>query len=84
MIRNFRNDGAEQRRKRIAQIAQFIQAALFQNKEAGWIPLNKNVCQIMIDTGLKRSTVMEIIQLLSDTGRFELDLKNDRINRCSV
>jgi hypothetical protein len=76
-----RRDGAEARKERIAQIAKSIQAALFQNKEAGWISLSKIVSQIMIETGLTRNKVMEYLQLLSDAGQFVLDESNDKIRR---
>ena len=79
-----RRDGAEARKERIAQIARSIQAALFQNKETRWIPLSKTVSLIMIDTGLRKDTVMEYIQLLSDAEQFSLDKSKDKISRVNV
>jgi len=79
-----RRDGAEARKERIGKIAQKIQAALFQNKEAGSITLSKTVSEIMIETGLTRNKVMEYLQVLNDNGQFELDEKNDRINKVRV
>jgi hypothetical protein len=79
-----RMDGAEARKERIGHIAKAIQAALFQNKEAGWISLQKTVSKIMIDTGLTKNKVMEYLELLTAAAQFELDEKNDRITRVSV
>lgn len=79
-----RRDGAEVRKERIAEIARFVQASLFEAKEVGWIPLSKTVTKIMIRMGLTRNKVMEILGLLADDGQFELDEKNDRINRVTV
>lgn len=79
-----RMDGAEARKERIAQIAKAIQAALFQNKEKGWIPLPETVSQIMIDTGLTQNKVLEYLHLLNATGQFEIDEKEARIKRPTV
>jgi hypothetical protein len=79
-----RRDGAETRKDRIAQIAQSVHAALYQNKEAGWISLSQIVAKTMIDTGLTKSKVLEYLQLLNDAGQFELSAVNDRIDRKRV
>ncbi|MGD0449915.1 MAG: hypothetical protein ABSA79_02525 [Candidatus Bathyarchaeia archaeon] len=79
-----RKDGAEARKDRISQIAQTIQACLFQNKETGEVPLRKVLARIMIDTGLTKDKVLEYLQLLNDAGQFELDEKNEKIARVRV
>lgn len=76
-----RADGAETRRQRIAEIARTIHAALYESKEADWIPLARTVTRIMIRTGLNKNTVMGILKLLNDDDQFELDERNDRINK---
>jgi hypothetical protein len=74
-------DGAELRRRRLEEFAQLTQAALFQAKEIGSIPLNSHVCRLMLKSGLTRGRVIEMLQLLNGCGMFELDLVNDKITR---
>jgi len=79
-----RKDGAEARKERIAVIAQAIQASLFQNKEAGFIPLKKTVAKLMLETGLTKEKIMEYLSLLQETDQFELDAEKDQIRRVIV
>jgi len=79
-----RKDGAEARKERFGQIAQMVQACLFQNKETGEISLRKTLAKIMIDTGLTKDKVLEYLQLLNDAGQFELDEKNEKITKVQV
>ena len=79
-----RRDGAEARKERINIIAQSIQAVLFQNKEAGFIPLKKTVAKLMYETGLTREKITEYLQLLQETDQFEMDIEKDQIRKIDV
>jgi hypothetical protein len=79
-----RMDGAETRKERIAQITRMIQARLYENKDAGFIPLKKTVAQIMIETGLTKNKVMEYLQLQNEAGQFEIKEAEDKISRPPV
>ena len=76
-----RNDGAETRKARIELVARVVTSLLYQNKDAGWIPLKSTVVKIMVQTGLTRFKVMEYLQLKDDEGIFELNETEDRIKR---
>ena len=76
-----RRDGAETRKERLQQIAKFVQASLFQNKESGEIPLSKTVAKLMLATGLTEPKVLEYLGLLQKADEFELDAQNDKIKR---
>lgn len=78
-----RRDGAETKKERIAQIARFVQAQLYQQKELGWISLKKTVSKIEIETGLTEEKVRNYLSLLADDDRFEIDNENDKIKRRS-
>jgi hypothetical protein len=78
-----RQDGAETRKERIHLINQGIHAALYAKKEEGWIPLSKTVATLMIDTGLTKRKVMEILMLLNEAGNFELNETEDKISRAT-
>jgi hypothetical protein len=79
-----RRDGAEARKERIAAIARSIQAALFQNKEGGNIPLKRTTALLMLETGLTKEKVMEYLSLLQEAGQFEIDAERDQIGRVAV
>lgn len=79
-----RMDGAEARKERIAQIKRMIQARLNENKNVGYIQLKRTVAEIMIDTGLTKIKVMEYLQLLNDSGEFEINEAEDKITRPPV
>ena len=79
-----RMDGAETRKARIAEVARIVMSLLFQNKEAGWIPLKRTVAKIEVETGLTRPKVMEYLQLKNDEGVFELNEAEDRIKHVSM
>jgi hypothetical protein len=79
-----RMDGAEARKERIAQIKRMIQARLNENKNVGYIQLKRTVAEIMVDTGLTRTKVMEYLQLLNDSGEFEINEAEDKITRPPV
>ncbi len=82
-----RNDGAETRKARIAEVAKIVNSLLQQAKEkvkADNIPLRRTVAKIMVDTGLTKPKVMEYLQLKNDEGVFEIDETADKISRVSV
>jgi len=74
-----RNDGAAARKKRLEKIAQAIHAALYNNKELGYIPLKKTVALQMLDTGLTKAKIIEYLSLLEVNGQFEMDVEKDQI-----
>lgn len=76
-----RNDGATVRRERMAEIAKTVHAALFENKEAGFIPLQKTVAILSVNTGLVPSRVLSYLKLLNDSGQFEVDEAAGKISR---
>lgn len=76
-----KGDGAEKRRERLEQIAKLVQAALFQSKESGEIPLVKTVAKLMLATGLTEPKLMEYLGLLQKADQFEMDAQNDKIKR---
>ena len=59
-----RKDGAEARKERIAKIAANTQAALYLNKDLGYISLKKTVAKHELETGLTREKIMEYLALL--------------------
>jgi len=78
-----RKDGAEARKERIAKIAANTQAALYQNKELGYISLRKTVAKHELETGLTREKIMEYLALLVEADQFEIDLEKDQIRKPS-
>jgi hypothetical protein len=72
-------DGAEVRKERIAQINRIVHAALYADREIGWTSLSKVACTIEVETGLTNIKIIEILRLLSKTGSFEIDEKDDKI-----
>jgi hypothetical protein len=79
-----RKDGAEARKERIAKIAANIQAALYQNKDLGYIPLKKTVAKQELETGLTREKIMEYLALLVEADQFEIDPEKDQIRKPRV
>jgi predicted nuclease of restriction endonuclease-like (RecB) superfamily len=79
-----RRDGAETRKERLHQIAQSVQASLFQSKESGEISLSKTVAKLMFATGLTEPKVLEYLSLLQKADQFEVDAQNDKIKRSGV
>lgn len=75
-----RRDGTEVRKERIHFIAKFIQAALFKNN-GNPIPLNKTVAVLMYETGLRRDTIDEYMEIAENTDRFIIDRINDLIKK---
>jgi hypothetical protein len=78
-----RKDGAETRRERISKIATSIQASLYQNKDLGYVSLNKTVAKQELETGLTREKILEYIALLVEADQFELDHEKDQIRKPS-
>jgi hypothetical protein len=78
-----RKDGAEARKERIAKIATNVQAALYQNKDLGYISLKKTVAKQELETGLTREKIMEYLALLVEADQFEIDHEKDQIRKLS-
>lgn len=76
-----RMDGAEARKKRIEAMARSIHATLYQNRDAGFIPLKKTVALQMLETGLTKEKIMEILNLFQEAGQIELDPERDQIRK---
>ena len=73
-------DGAETRRQRITQITKMVHSALYSSKN-GEIPLSRFVAGVMYETGLKRDTIMEYLEVPEQMGQFEIDIVNDKIRK---
>ena len=78
-----RRDGAEVRRDRIQQIAQYIQKELYSSPN-GWILLNKTIAILMLEHGLTRGRLMEYLETLQAADYFEKDVENNQIKRIEV
>ena len=78
-----RKDGAESRKERIAKIAANVQAALYQNKEMGYISLRKTVAKQELETGLTQEKIMEYLALLVEADQIEIDTEKDQIRKFS-
>jgi hypothetical protein len=76
-----RRDGAEARKERIEKIARRIQAALFANKDTGYISLKKTVATLSIEVGCTPEKIMEYLELLAITDQFIIDHENDQIRK---
>jgi hypothetical protein len=78
-----KKDGAETRKERIKTIATSIQAALYQNKDIGYISLKKTVAKLELETGLTREKILEYLTLLVEADQFELDAEKGQIRKVS-
>jgi len=79
-----RMDGAEARKQRYAQIAQKIQAMLYENKDQGFIPLKKTVVFFKVELGLTAEKIMECLNDLAALDQFEIDTEHDQIKKLRV
>jgi len=79
-----RKDGAETKKERISKIAQYVQASIYQNKDAGFIPLKKTVALLEIETGLTKEKIIDYLALLQEAGQIELDPEKNQIRKSSV
>lgn len=79
-----RKDGAEVRKERIELIARTTQAALFKNKDSGYIRLSKTVAELMLQTGLTKIKIMEYLVILQGAGQFDIDHNDDKIKKAQV
>jgi len=79
-----RNDGAITRYERVKEIIRTVQAALTENKESGFIPLQKTVAIISINTGLIPETVLRYLKNLDDAGMFEINEEEGKIKRYPI
>jgi hypothetical protein len=78
-----RKDGAETRKDRIEQCAQHVQSQLYKNN-GNPISLSRTVAALAFDTGLSKPKVVEYLELLAETGQFEINLQDDKIRKCQV
>ena len=76
-----RNDGVEVRRARIQKVVQRIVAALNQNKEQGWISLDRMVADIQYEEGLTEQRIMEYLVIGEKRGLYVIDTKNNQIRK---
>ena len=79
-----RKDGAEARKERISKIATTIQASLYQNKDLGYIPLNKTIAKQELETGLTREKILEYLAILVEADQFEVDHEKGQIRKTSI
>jgi len=84
MLKMVRRDGAEARKERIAKIAANVKAALYLNKDLGYISLKKIVAKQELGTGLTREKILEYLALLVEADQFEIDLEKDQIRKSSA
>ena len=73
-----RRDGAEARKERIQQIAQYVQAKLHKEGE---ILLSKTVAELQYKFGLTKDRVFEYLDILEKLGQFTIDMKFDKITK---
>jgi hypothetical protein len=74
-----RMDGAEVRKERIAQINRMVHAALYENKEIGYVSLSDVASKIEVEMGLRHDKIMEILRPLGKQRYFSIDEENDKI-----
>ena len=79
-----RMDGAAARKERIRQIAQYVQAQLYQNKDTGEIRFSRTIAALAFDTGLTKPKIVEILELLQENGQIEIDRQSDTIKKARV
>jgi hypothetical protein len=73
-----RRNGAEARKERMQQIAQYIQAKLHN---VGEISLSKTVAELQYKFGLTEKKIMEYLETLEILGEFIIDKELDIIKR---
>lgn len=56
-----------------------VHAALYDSQ--GWVPLQKIVAAVSVETGLVPSRTLEYLQLLNDNGHFKLDIAEGKIKK---
>jgi len=73
-----RRNGAEARKERMQQIAQYIQAKLHN---AGEVSLSKTVAELQYKFGLTDERIMEYLKILEKLGEFIIDKELDIIRK---
>jgi len=73
-----RRNGAEARKERLQQIAQFIQAQLHREGE---ISLSKTIAKLQYDYGLTKERILEYLEILESLGQFIIDKKLEKITK---
>ena len=73
-----RRNGAEAKRERMRQIAQYIQAKLRREE---MILLSKTIAELEYDFGLTKERILEYLETLENLGQFAIDNKLDKITK---
>jgi hypothetical protein len=73
-----RRNGAEAKKERMRQIAQYIQAKL---RREGMILLSKTVAELEYEHGLTKARILEYLETLENLGEFKIDKKLDKITK---
>lgn len=73
-----RRNGAEARKERIQQIAQYIQAQL---RREGEILLSKTIAELQYKFGLTKERITEYLEILENLGQFIIDKELDKIKK---
>jgi len=73
-----RKNGAEARKERIQQIAQYIQAQLHKEGE---ILLSKTIAKLQYDYGLTKERILEYLEILENLEQFIIEKKLDKIKK---
>jgi hypothetical protein len=73
-----RRNGAEAKKERMRQIAQYIQAKLRREK---MILLSKTIAELEYEYGLTKERVSEYLETLENLGQFTIDKKLDKITK---
>jgi hypothetical protein len=73
-----RRNGAEARKERIQQIAQYIQAQLHDKQE---IFLSKTIAELQYKFGLTKERIIDYLEILENLGQFTIDKELDKIKK---
>jgi hypothetical protein len=73
-----RRNGAEARKERIQQIAQYIHAKLDDEEE---IFLSKTIAELQYKFGLTKARIIEYLEVLEKLGHFIIDKELDKIRK---
>jgi hypothetical protein len=73
-------NGAEAKKERMRQIAQYIQAKLHKEGETS---LSKTMAEIEYESGLTKERILEYLETLENLGQFIIDKKLGKITKAS-
>jgi len=79
-----RNDAVEVRRQRIQAVNQMFVAALYKNKDIGWVSLDVTLANIEYETGLRQERILEYASDGEKRGLFKIDVKDNKILKVKV